>query len=303
MSGRASAPAALRWAVYIGIAIVFAIACAFLSQWQFSRNADRSHQLALVAANYDADPVPLGELIPEGSALDPNDEWRPIELTGTYLADEQLLARNRAHGGTSAFEVLVPFRLEDGRILIIDRGWVPPGADSPTPDEVPAPPSGTVTVIARLQDGEPLPASGRSDAPDGQVPTIHLPLVARELADVSDRIETSAYGIMVAESPAPAQAPQRLEAPSDDPGPYLSYAVQWILFAVMGFVFIGYVIRTERRHRQEEAEEASQLAAHPHPAAGEPAPSPAQRTRRPRGGRRRDRDMEDEDALLDSAGR
>ena len=39
------------------------------------------------------------------------------------------------------------------------------------------------------------------------------------------------------------------------------------------------------------------------PAAGEPAPSPAQRTRRPRGGRRRDRDMEDEDALLDSAGR
>ena len=104
--------------------------------------------------------------------LGPADEWRPVTLEGEYLADEQLLVRNRPHGGTAAFEVLVPFRLDDGRVLLIDRGWVPPGEDQPLPDEIPAPPEGEVTVIARLRAAEQLPASGRS-APEGQVPSIN----------------------------------------------------------------------------------------------------------------------------------
>jgi cytochrome oxidase assembly protein ShyY1 len=303
MSRRQSAPAAVRWTAYIGIAVVFAIACAFLSHWQFSRNAERSRQLALVAANYDAAPVSLDALLPEGGTLDPADEWSPVTLSGTYLAEDQLLARNRAHGGTSAFEVLVPLRLDDGRIVIVDRGWVPPGDRVQTPQDVPVPPSGHVTVVARLQPGEQLPSSGRG-APAGQVPTINLPLIAETLGDDASRVETSAYGLMVSEDPAPATAPQQLESPSDDPGPFLSYAVQWILFAVMGFVFIGYVIVTERRHRREEAEDAAAARAAAVEAAangGEPAPAPAPRVRR--SGRRRDADMQDEDALLDRAGR
>ncbi|QIG40799.1 SURF1 family protein [Microbacterium sp. 4R-513] len=285
-SRRRDAPAAVRWTVYVAIAIVFAIACAFLSNWQFSRNAQRSEQLALVAANYDSDPVPLADVIPAGASLKPSDEWTPVTLTGTYLADDQLLARNRAHGGTAAYEVLVPFRLDDGRVVLVDRGWVPPGEAQNAPDHVPGPPDGEVTVVVRLRPGEPLPGSGRS-APDGQVPTIHLPTVAG-LVDPSagDALERSAYGVMVSEDPAPAERPEALEAPSDDPGPHLSYAVQWILFAVMGFIFIGYIIRTERAHRREDAEAARN---------GEPAPV---RTKK-----RRDADADAEDALLDTAGR
>jgi len=287
-------PRAGRWAIYIALAVVFAIACAFLSNWQFTRNQERSGQLALVAENYDATAVPLADLIPAGGELDPQHEWRPVELTGTYLADEELLARNRPHGGTSAFEVLVPFRLDDGRVLLVDRGWVAPGQDQPVPDAVPAPPAGEVTVVVRLRPGEALPSSGRS-APEGQVPTINLGLIADTIpADAGEALEQSAYGVMVTEDPAPATAPSALEPPSDDPGPHLSYAIQWILFAVMGFVFIGYVIRTERRHRREDAEDA-ETAADESGAAAPPAP-PAPR-------RRRDRDAEDEDALLDAAGR
>jgi cytochrome oxidase assembly protein ShyY1 len=281
-------PKAGRWAIYIALAVVFAIACAFLSNWQFSRNEERSAQLALVEANYDAPPVPLGEVIPLGDALAAADQWRPVELVGEYLADDELLVRNRPHGGTAAFEVLVPFRLEDGRVLLIDRGWVAPGEDQPEPDHVPAPPDGEVTVIARLKPGEPVPSSGRS-APAGQVPTINLELVAESVSpDAAEALELSAYGILVSEDPAPATAPHPLEDPSEDPGPHLSYAIQWILFAVMGFVFIAYVIRTERRHRREDAEDAQVEASVSPPR----APS-----------RRRDRDADDEDALLDAAGR
>lgn len=287
-------PRAGRWAIYIALAVVFAIACAFLSNWQFTRNEQRSAQLALVAQNYDAEAVPLADVIPAGDALDPQEEWRPVVLTGTYLAEDELLARNRPHGGTSAFEVLVPFRLDDGRVLLVDRGWVPPASDEPVPDSVPAPPEGETSVIVRLRPGEALPSSGRS-APEGQVPTINLGLVADGISPAAgDALEQSAYGVMVSEDPEPATSPSALEAPSEDPGPHLSYAIQWILFAVMGFVFIGYVIRTERRHRREDAEDAASIFDDETDAAA--AVPPASR-------RRRDRDAEDEDALLDAAGR
>jgi len=253
------------------VAIVFAIACGFLSNWQFTRNEERARQLALVEANYDADPVPLNDVLAPGADLDPSDEWTPVTLRGRYLADEELLVRNRPHGGTSAFEVLVPFRLDDGRTLLVNRGWVPPGEDQPDPDFVPAPPSGDTTVVVRLRPGEPLPTSGRT-AGEGQVPTIHLPLIAERTGEAS--LETGAYGRLVSESPAPESAPESIPSPSEDPGPHLSYAVQWILFAVMGFAFILYILVTERRHAREDAEE-----------------------RRPR---RRDRDAEAEDALLDA---
>jgi cytochrome oxidase assembly protein ShyY1 len=65
---------------------VFAIACAFLSNWQFSRNEERERQLALIAANYDATPSALGDLIGADGA-DPEDQWHPVEVRGEYLVD------------------------------------------------------------------------------------------------------------------------------------------------------------------------------------------------------------------------
>jgi cytochrome oxidase assembly protein ShyY1 len=263
-----------RWSVYTLIAIGFAVACAFLSHWQFERNESRSAQIALVEQNYDAPAVPLADVVGVDGDLDPGDEWRPVTLQGEYLADEQLLVRNRPHGGTSAFEVLVPFRDTDGRVLIVDRGWAAPG-EGDVPDTIPAPPDGDVTVTVRLRPGEQLPASGRG-APEGQVPTIHLPSIATL---VGDDVITGAYGRLIEESPAGSGGLGGFDSPTDDPGPHLSYAIQWILFALMGFIFIGYIIRTEIVKHREEVE-------------GRPSP-----VTQPR---RRDEDAHAEDELLDA---
>ncbi|MGO2683001.1 MAG: SURF1 family cytochrome oxidase biogenesis protein [Microbacterium sp.] len=263
----------VRWGLYLLIAIAFAVACVFLSNWQFDRNEGREADIALVEKNYDAAPVPLGDLIGADGALDAGDEWHPVTLEGEYLVDEQLLVRNRPHGGTSAFEVLVPFRDTDGRVFVVDRGWVPPG-EGALPDVVPEAPSGTVEVTVRLRPGEPLPTSGRG-APEGQVPTIHLPSIAEM---TGSEVITGAYGQMVAESPAATTSLGSFDSPTDDPGPHLSYAIQWILFAVMGFIFIFYIIRTEVQKHREEIE-------------GRPA-----KVKRPR---RRDHDADVEDDLLD----
>lgn len=283
---RRAAPTAVRWSGYIAVAVLFAIACAFLSHWQFERNESRAAELELVDRNYDAVPVVLEDLVPEGSTLDPEDEWHPVVMTGEYLPADQLLVRNRPHGGTAAFEVLVPFRLEDGRILIVDRGWVPPGESSREPDAVAAPPEGTVEVTVRLRPGEALTSSGES-VDGGQIPTINLPLIAAVVAD-GERVEQSAYGALVSEQPAPATTLGALDDPSADPGPHLSYAIQWILFAIMGFVFIGYMIRTEIRARRDDDEDDDE--------------KPAETTG-PIARRRRDHDADAEDALVDALGR
>lgn len=263
---------AVRYSGYIALAIVFAIVCAFLSQWQFARNTERAGQLAMIEANYDQAPVALSALIPPGDDFDPAEEWRQVLLIGSYLTEHELLVRNRPHGGTRAFEVLVPFIDRSGQVLVVNRGWVPPGAGD-LPDLVPQPAPGEVEIVVRLRPGEELPRSGRT-APEGQLPTIHLPTVAMFTGPATI---TSAYGQLVSESPAADPAPSVFSSPAEDPGPHLSYAIQWILFAIMGFVFIFYVIRTELIRAREERE-------------GRPP-------REPR--RRRDCDAAEEDALLD----
>ena len=265
----------VRWSVYVLVAIGFAVACAFLSQWQFDRSESRSAQLALIERNYDAEPVPLADVIGSDDSLDAEDEWRQVTLEGEYLAEQQMLVRNRPHGGTSAFEVLVPFRDTEGRILIVDRGWVPPG-EGESPDSVPAPPQGEVEIVVRLRPTEALPSSGRG-APEGQVPTIHVPTIAERLSE--NNVVTQAYGQLVSESPD-AEHLGGFDRPTADPGMNFSYAIQWILFAIMGFVFIAYIIRTEVAKQREEVE-------------GRPD--------EPKRPRRRDSDADAEDELLDAA--
>lgn len=306
MSRRQSAPAAVRWTAYIGVAIVFAIACAFLSHWQLSKNTARSEQLAIIDENYDAAPVPLAELLAPDQPLPEHLKWRQVTMTGTYLTDRQLLVRNTVHAGTAAYEIIVPLRLTDGRVFLVDRGWEPPGNRQSTPDSIPAAPTGEVTVVARLVPGQNLPASG-ADAPEGQVPSVHLPLIADKIGgDAGATLDQGAYGELVSEDPAPATMPQPFEEPSADAGPYLSYGIQWIMFAVMGFIFIWYVIRSERRARREAAEDAAAVAAlaatDPQAAAALEAETSARRVREKRE-KRRDRDSADEDALLDDVRR
>jgi len=239
-----------RWGGYLAIVIVFAIACGLLSWWQWARRAEAVAEIDRVAGNYDASPVPVDDALPDLDTWDEDEEWLPVELDGRYLVDEQLLVRNRPYNGASGFEVLVPFELDDGRIFVVDRGWVPVGSSVEAPDAVPAPPDGAVTVVARLKKGEPtLP--GRT-APEGQLATIHLPSVA-EL--VGDNTYVGAYGLLASEDPAPAERPAPAVKPEADEGPHLSYALQWIAFGILAFVALFWAFRRERRIAALPAEE------------------------------------------------
>jgi cytochrome oxidase assembly protein ShyY1 len=237
-----------RWFTYLGMAVVFAIACVLLSRWQFGRNEETIAANKLVTTNYSAEPVAPSRLLPSRSSYSPHLAWRRVELSGQYLPAKQLLVRDRSLGSDPGFEVLTPFRQTNGAIFIVDRGWVSIGQKHSYPDYIPPAPTGHETVTARLQGSETV-LPGRI-SPAGQISEINLPTV-RKMVDLPD-MYTGAYGLLATETPAPAVRPIAAAKPVLDPGPFLSYAFQWILFALMGFGGLAWALRQEYRIRNAE---------------------------------------------------
>ncbi len=231
-----------RWTGYLAFVVVFAIACVFLAQWQLARNEQAVNANNKVLVNYDRSPADISSELPHLDSFADSQEWRPVRIEGSYLTDEQLLVRTRPFRGSPGFEVLVPLQLSDGSVFIVDRGWVPIGTEQDTPDSVPAPPDGDVTVVVRLKPGESR-VPGRS-APDGQVATIELDDIQTILALPT---YTGAYGLMVSEDPPPVERPQPLTKPAIDEGPHLSYAFQWVVFGLLAFVALAWAVRQEYR--------------------------------------------------------
>jgi cytochrome oxidase assembly protein ShyY1 len=266
----------IRWARYLALAVLFAIACSLLSWWQLSRRDEKVAEISRVENNYEADPVPIDEALPRLDSYSADDEWLPVSITGVY--DDQLLVRNRPLGGKAGFEVLAPLTTADGDVFIVDRGWVPAGQDLAAPDAVPAAPQGEVTVIARLKPGEPSLPGGTSSA--GVLASIQLDEVSRILVQP---VYTKAYGLIASEDPSVADMPIPSAKPEPDEGPHLSYAFQWVIFALIGFAGLGFAIRQEYRYLNAEDPDERERAA---------------RRERRRAAKRTDSDVEDE--LIDS---
>ncbi len=245
-----------RWFGYIALAVVFAIACVALANWQLGRRNDALAEIARVDANWDSLPRPITEVLPTLKSFADSDEWMPVAMSGHYLVDDQLLVRGRPLDGNAGFEVLVPFQLASGAVFVVDRGWLPTGSKQDAPDGVPDAPTGLVTVVVRLKASEPT-VFGRS-APTGQIATIHLPDIAQR---VGEPTYTGAYGVLASEDPAPATRPTAAEKPIPDEGPHLSYAFQWIVFALMGFFGLGWAIRQEYRIRNSDDPQERERAA------------------------------------------
>jgi cytochrome oxidase assembly protein ShyY1 len=227
------------------VASTFAVACVALASWQIDRRAEAVSKIQRVAANYDLPPVKFEDV----STLDQKAvvafEWRNVQLSGRYLVDDALLVRNRAIAGQPGFVQLVPFELSTGEIVVIERGWI--SADSElNPSNAFMPSGSQKEVIARVRLSEEIP---NRESPEGQLTSINL----GEIETVLDNsVKTDFYLRLVSESPAEPSYPQPLSRPVLDEGNHLSYAVQWIIFAIMGFFALFWAIRQETEYRKME---------------------------------------------------
>ena len=242
-----------EWVGYFAFLIVFAIVCVLLSNWQFARREEAATRNASIEANWDAAPVALADVVSANESVTDATRYRPVRLSGEYLTRDALLVRNRTYNGQAGFEQIVPFRDHtSGLIVIVSRGWITTGDQGNPPDAIPQPPTGTVAVVARLNAGEQ--SLGRS-SPSGQIASISLSDIATILAadSVAGTLYQGGYAQLVSETPAAASTLALASKPTFDEGMHLSYAFQWIAFAVLGVFGFVYALRTTRRQLREDA--------------------------------------------------
>jgi cytochrome oxidase assembly protein ShyY1 len=151
------------------------------------------------------------------------------------------------------FHVLTPFVLDDGRVLMVNRGWIPANGAQKEFPRIPAPPKGEITVTGRLMADETTADSGIKDLrglPERQVMLIN----SKQQAKFLGKQVLGGYIEMTAPGPK-GGSPELLPDPDHSSiGPHMAYAVQWWLFAAG--VPVGWLILV-RRERQERAEAAA----------------------------------------------
>ena len=95
-------------------ALVVVAGCAWLTQWQVDRAADKRE---ILERWHDRRPVELQALNVPFSLP------QPIRAVGIWDPDHQILIDNRVRDRRAGVHVLTPFELSNGRIFLINRGW------------------------------------------------------------------------------------------------------------------------------------------------------------------------------------
>ena len=236
-----------QWLALFVVVIAFAYLCfTVLAPWQLGKNTKTSRENSQISRSLTAEPVPVTSVLPQQDSAAPDEQWQRVTATGHYLPDGQVLARLRVIEGDPAFEVLVPFAVDGGPTVLVDRGYVKPEQGSRVPAIAP-PPKGTVTITARLRDSEPAPEGKAPFRQDGaqQVYSINT----AQIATVVDVPLTGSYLQLVEDQPGGLGV---IPLPHLDAGPFLSYGIQWIAFGILAPVGLGYFVVSEIRARRRE---------------------------------------------------
>jgi cytochrome oxidase assembly protein ShyY1 len=226
----------------LAVAVVFAAACVALSNWQFARRTEAAINVLLVETNYDAPRQPADAVLGQHEEFDRSSMWLPVTVEGHYLPQFATLVRNRVMDNEAGFDSVVPFLMSGGSVIVIDRGWFASiGGDTPAND-VPLPSTDETRVTIRLRASEPRIQGQESTAVS--IPTLNVQSFSQRW---SLPTYTALYGDLVSEIPAVGAFGKLALKPELTEGNHLSYALQWIAFAVMGFVGLGWIITRERQ--------------------------------------------------------
>lgn len=249
-----------QWLALYVVVIAFAYLCfTVLAPWQLGKNTRTSHENAQISASLSADPVPVTTYLPEQDSSAPDAQWHRVTAAGRYLPEHQILVRLRVVEGEPAYEVLVPFVVDGGPTVLVDRGYVKPTQGTAVP-AFDAAPSGRVELTARLRDAESVPAGKAPLREDGALQVYSInPAQVSELTGVP---LAGSYLQLVDGQPGGLGA---IPLPHLDAGPFLSYGIQWIAFGIIAPIGVGYFVVAEvkARRRERAAAEATEAAQQP----------------------------------------
>lgn len=224
--------------------LVMCAVCVRLGFWQLDRLEQRRTRNDAVRANTAQPPLALGSAALAG---DPQAyEWRRAEAAGRYHHAGDMVLRGRSRQGRPGVHLVSPLVLADGRVVMVNRGWLP-SPDGSTAEASALRTTGDVRVSGVLlpittQPDHGLPAAGRagSDTTWRRI----------DLAAARERSPGPVVPLYLQQLPTGGEGetpPVPVPLPELSEGNHLSYAVQWFSFAAIGVVGLAILLLRRRK--------------------------------------------------------
>ncbi len=229
------------------LALVVAVVCARLGFWQLSRMRQQSTHNELVTARLASAPVEPSQLPTDSAAR----HFARVRAVGTFEPSGEWVLTNRGRQGSPGVNFMTPLRTDDGRVIVVNRGWAY-SPDGSTVDRGRWRETGRAVVVGYVAEFASEDEGPRDVAEQRLLRRARRAPFATAEPDVAPYYLV-ALEVLAEETRSPGaladSTPVRLEPPTLDAGPHLSYAMQWFAFgaiAVGGSILLG-------RHQQRRA--------------------------------------------------
>lgn len=243
----------------------FAVLAAFLilvglGTWQLQRKAWKEGLLATLEERLSAAPVPLPPTVEWSRLSQSGDEFRRVSLTANFLHDREALVytvgsslRDGAPSGPG-YEVFTPARLANGRIVMVDRGFVPENRRDPA-DRPDGQVTGRVQITGALRWPEIRSVFTPADQPDRNLWFVR----DSEAIAAAKNLDAAPFYVAQEAPSAPGGWPQPARLVPRLPNTHLQYAVTWygLAFALL-VVSLAWLFR--RRERAAGSSDPRSLA-------------------------------------------
>jgi surfeit locus 1 family protein len=203
----------------------------WLGVWQMQRLAWKEGVLAGIEAQLTAEPVAL----PAPGAAGGDLNYRSVAVTGATTGDEVLVLSGRKDVG-AGYRVISGFRTDDGRLVMLDRGFIAEEARRTPRPAVPLEVTGNLIW--------PRDANSSTPPPDMK----ERLWFARDVATMAQALGTEPLLIVVRRQTGDAQGvdPEPVDT-SGIPNDHFGYALTWFSLAVVWAGMIGLLLWRIRR--------------------------------------------------------
>lgn len=229
----------MHWAA-VGALLLAALGFAALGRWQLER-AEVNRAIAALFEDSAALP-PLEQPVSEAEPF----RYRPMRLRGHYVPESQVLLDNMTSHGVAGYQVLTPLRVDDGALVLVNRGWVPASPDRNVLPDVEIAGAGEVVVRGRV-DRLPRAALdlGAPAATEGEPVTV---LSFPDFAAIESALGAEVWHFQLLLDPAASDGFVREWAPETGRADRnIAYAVQWFGLALLALVIgIGMALKGRR---------------------------------------------------------